>query len=115
MNLLAKESLKSPKTIPSKLTDKEIAALSEQLSDWCIITINDIARLEKTFSFKDFSMALTFTNKIGSLAEALDHHPAILTEWGKCTITWWTHSHRGLLRNDFIMAAKTDQLFEEIC
>jgi len=53
---------------------------------------------------------MTFTNQVGEIAEAQGHHPAILTEWGKVTVTWWTHKIKGLHRNDFIMAAKTDRL-----
>jgi 4a-hydroxytetrahydrobiopterin dehydratase len=70
-----------------------------------------IKRLERTFKFKNFVQALAFTNKVGELAEAEGHHPAILTEWGKVTVTWWTHKIRGLHRNDFVMAAKTDRLY----
>jgi len=55
-------------------------------------------------------VALAFTNRVGALAEAEGHHPALLTEWGRVTVTWWTHKIRGLHRNDFIMAAKTDGL-----
>ena len=62
--------------------------------------------------YKNFDEALTFTNKVGQLAEAEGHHPSILTEWGKVTVTWWTHKIKGLHRNDFIMAAKTDQLYQ---
>ena len=51
-----------------------------------------------------------FTNRVGALAEAEDHHPALLTEWGRVTVTWWTHKIRGLHRNDFIMASKTNRL-----
>ena len=59
--------------------------------------------------FADFAAALDFTNRIGALAESEDHHPAILTEWGRVTIGWWTHVVGGLHRNDFIMAAQTDR------
>jgi 4a-hydroxytetrahydrobiopterin dehydratase len=62
------------------------------------------------FTFNDFAGALAFTNRVGALAEAEGHHPAILTEWGKVTVTWWTHAISGLHRNDFIAAAKTDAL-----
>ncbi len=62
------------------------------------------------FKFKDFVQAGAFTNKIAEIAEQEGHHPAILTEWGKVTVTWWTHKIKGLHRNDFIMAAKTDQV-----
>jgi 4a-hydroxytetrahydrobiopterin dehydratase len=62
------------------------------------------------FRFDDFAQALAFTNAVGELAEAENHHPALLTEWGRVTVTWWTHVSRGLSRNDFVMAAKTDEL-----
>ncbi len=64
-----------------------------------------------SFKFKNFVQSLEFTNQVGALAEAEGHHPALLTEWGRVTVTWWTHKIKGLHRNDFIMAAKTDQLF----
>jgi 4a-hydroxytetrahydrobiopterin dehydratase len=69
-----------------------------------------IQRLEQAFNFPDFADALVFTNAVGALAEQESHHPALLTEWGSVTVTWWTHKIRGLHQNDFIMAAKTDQL-----
>ena len=56
--------------------------------------------------------ALEFTKKVGALAEEEGHHPAPLTEWGSTTVTWWTHKITGLHRNDFIMAAKTDELYQ---
>jgi 4a-hydroxytetrahydrobiopterin dehydratase len=68
-------------------------------------------RLRRIFSFDDFAQALEFTNKVGVLAEEEGHHPALLTEWGRTTVTWWTHKIRGLHRNDFVMAAKTDVLY----
>jgi len=69
-----------------------------------------VRRLERVFTFPDFAAALAFTNRVGATAEAEDHHPALLTEWGRVTVTWWTHSIKGLHRNDFIMAARTDAL-----
>jgi len=62
------------------------------------------------FRFSNFAEALSFTNRVGDLAEAEGHHPAILTEWGQVTVTLWTHAIRGLHRNDFIVAAKIDSL-----
>jgi 4a-hydroxytetrahydrobiopterin dehydratase len=58
----------------------------------------------------DFQQALDFTNKVGQLANQENHHPALLTEWGKVKVDWWTHKIKGLHRNDFIMAAKTDEV-----
>ena len=94
-----------------RLTDEEIAELYPQIPEWKIVEREGVKRLERQFKTRDFAQALVFTNRIGALAEKEDHHPAILTEWGKVTITWWTHIIKGLHRNDFIMAAKTDQLF----
>jgi 4a-hydroxytetrahydrobiopterin dehydratase len=76
-----------------------------------LIERDGIPRLERVFKFKNFAQALAFTNQVGALAEAEDHHPAILTEWGKVTVSWWTHKIKGLHQNDFIMAARTDGLY----
>ncbi len=96
--------------LPS-LSDTEIAALRPQVPAWTIVERDGIRRLERIFKFKTFAQALAFTNRVGAIAEAEDHHPALLTEWGKVTVTWWTHAIRGLHENDFIMAAKTDELY----
>ena len=93
------------------VTDAEIADFKPQVPEWKIVEVDGIKRLERVFKFKDFVSALAFTNKVGELAESEGHHPALLTEWGRVTVTWWTHKIRGLHRNDFIMAAKTDELY----
>jgi 4a-hydroxytetrahydrobiopterin dehydratase len=93
------------------LTEAQIASYQPQVPDWNVITIDAIPRLQRAFNFQNFAQALDFTIKIGEIAEAEAHHPAILTEWGKVTVTWWTHKIRGLHQNDFIMAAKTDALY----
>jgi 4a-hydroxytetrahydrobiopterin dehydratase len=92
------------------LSGAELAELHKQIPDWAIVERDGIQRLERIFKVPDFAAALVLTDKIGALAEAEGHHPAILTEWGRVTVTWWTHKIRGLHRNDVIMAAKTDQL-----
>ncbi|MGI0080917.1 MAG: 4a-hydroxytetrahydrobiopterin dehydratase [Nitrososphaerales archaeon] len=91
-------------------TPEEIANLHPQVASWSIVDRDGIKRLERTFRFKDFKEALAFTNKVGDTAEEEGHHPSILTEWGRVSVTWWTHKINGLHRNDFIMAAKTDRL-----
>ena len=67
-------------------------------------------RLEKRFAFKDFKQALEFTNRVGAVAEAQDHHPDIALSWGKVGIVLWTHSVGGLSENDFVLAAKVESL-----
>ncbi|MBA2285230.1 MAG: 4a-hydroxytetrahydrobiopterin dehydratase [Ktedonobacteraceae bacterium] len=93
------------------LSDAEITQLRPQVPAWNNLEVDGIRRLEKVFRFDTFVHALAFTNAVGTLAEQEGHHPALLTEWGKVTVTWWTHTIGGLHRNDFIMAAKTDQAY----
>ena len=95
------------------LTDAEIAELSPQVPEWQVVQREGIKRLERVFGFRNFAQALAFTNRVGEQAEKEGHHPALLTEWGKVTVTWWTHKIGGLHQNDFIMAARTDELAEE--
>lgn len=93
------------------LTENEIAEFLPQVPEWKVVEHEGIKRLERIYSFDDFALALAFTNKVAELAEEEDHHPALLTEWGSVKVTWWTHKIKGLHSNDFILAAKTDQLF----
>ncbi|MGD9018613.1 MAG: 4a-hydroxytetrahydrobiopterin dehydratase [Desulfuromonadales bacterium] len=90
-------------------TATEIEQYLPQLPGWRITEADGIKRLEKSFSCKDFAGALALTNRIGAIAEQENHHPAIVTEWGRVTVSWWTHVIAGLHVNDFIMAAKTDR------
>lgn len=86
----------------------QIAIYKPQIPDWNVI---DDKKLEREFKFKDFSEALEFVNKVGEIAELDDHHPDInLYNWNKVTITLWTHKIKGLFLNDFILAAKIDEL-----
>ena len=94
------------------LTDAEIAQMHPQVPEWQVIQREGIKRLQRVFGFRNFAQALAFTNRVGEQAEKEGHHPALLTEWGKVTVTWWTHKIGGLHQNDFIMAARTDELFE---
>jgi 4a-hydroxytetrahydrobiopterin dehydratase len=94
------------------VTEAEIAELSPRVPDWQLVEREGIKRLERVFGFRNFAEALAFTDRVGERAEEEGHHPALLTEWGRVTVTWWTHKIGGLHRNDFIMAAKTDELSE---
>lgn len=94
------------------LTEAEIAELRPQVSEGDVVQREGISRLERVFGFHNFAQALAFSNSVGEQAEQEGHHPALLTEWGRVTVTWWTHAIGGLHRNDFIMAAKTDEISE---
>ncbi|MGK7874417.1 MAG: 4a-hydroxytetrahydrobiopterin dehydratase [Xenococcaceae cyanobacterium] len=107
--------LKQQKCIPCSgdsppVSQAEIEELKTQIPDWKIIDHEGQLRLECIYKFPDFKTAIAFTNRVGDEAEKEGHHPALLTEWGKVTVTWWTHAISGLHKNDFIMAAKTDAI-----
>jgi 4a-hydroxytetrahydrobiopterin dehydratase len=94
-----------------KVTAEEMRTLLPQIRHWQVEAVDGIDQLVRAFEFPDFEAALDFTNRVGRIAEEEDHHPSILTEWGKATVRWWTHKIGGLHRNDFIMAAKTDEVY----
>lgn len=95
------------------VTEAERNALMAELPDWTVIEREGIAQLEKQFLFRNFKLAWALTDKVAALAEAEGHHPEITLEWGKVTVRWWSHSAKGLHKNDFICAAKTDALLAE--
>ena len=95
-----------------RMTAREINERLPEVPDLQVIEEDNIPRLQRVFKFKDFSQALEFTNRVGEVAEKEEHHPLIMTEWGRVTLRWWTHKIHGLHLNDFIMAARSDQLYE---
>ncbi|MBN2500570.1 MAG: 4a-hydroxytetrahydrobiopterin dehydratase [Anaerolineales bacterium] len=94
------------------LSPAEIEAMRPEVPDWQVVEEDGVPKLTRTFKFKNFAQALAFTNRVGEIAEEQDHHPVLVTEWGKVTVTWWTHAIAGLHRNDFIMAARSDELYK---
>jgi 4a-hydroxytetrahydrobiopterin dehydratase len=95
------------------LTREEIERYHKEVPDWDVIEENGQPKLKRVIKFKNFAQALDFTNQVGAVAEEEDHHPALLTEWGKVTVWWWTHVIKGLHTNDFVMAAKVDELYRK--
>ena len=89
--------------------DQQIDLLKD-LDGW-IIDDSDISKLVKEFKFKNYEQSIGFANLIANLAEAEDHHPKIILEWGRVTLEWWSHKIKGLHMNDFICAAKSDETF----
>lgn len=92
------------------VTHEEVAELRPQIPDWELTNHDGIDRLQRAFKFGNFADALAFAGTLGSTADAEGHHPRLTVEWGRVGVDWWTHKIRGLHRNDFIMAAKTDAL-----
>ena len=112
MNQLATQTCEACRADSPRVSAQEKAGLLKEIPAWKVVERDGIERLERVFTFEDFAQALAFTEQVGALAEEAGHHPALLTEWGRVTVTWWTHKIRGLHRNDFIMAARTDALLK---
>ncbi|AQU82601.1 MULTISPECIES: 4a-hydroxytetrahydrobiopterin dehydratase [unclassified Halomonas] len=94
------------------LDSKACKTYQAALPEWQIIDHDGIMKLTRRFTFRNFADALTFTQRVGELAEQAGHHPSIVIEWGKATVTWWSHDIKGLHLNDFILAARTDEVAE---
>ncbi|HET7231324.1 MAG TPA: 4a-hydroxytetrahydrobiopterin dehydratase [Longimicrobium sp.] len=114
MSELAKGQCEPCRKGAPRVTDAQAAELLREVPEWAIVERDGIKRLERVFSFLDFARAMAFTVRVGEVAEEQGHHPALLTEWGRVTVTWWTHKIRGLHQNDFIMAARTDDVHRSL-
>ena len=97
-----------------KMTYEEATELQQTISKWAIIKKTDILHLERTFKFKNFAQAISFAQSVAKTSEDEGHHPRLIVEWGLVNVEWWTHKIHGLHRNDFIMAAKTDEIHNRI-
>ena len=90
----------------------EIHKYQKQVDGWKIIkNEKKIYFLEKKFKFKNFLESQKFINTVGEISENENHHPDILFGWGYAKISITTHAIEGLSENDFILAAKIDQIF----
>jgi len=110
MSDLIKQKCVACRADAPRVADDELPKLLKEIPDWQPISTESVLKLNKVFNFENYAEAVSFTNKVAQLAEEEDHHPAILLEWGRVEVTWWTHKIGGLHRNDFIAAAKTDLL-----
>ena len=90
------------------LTIQEAQTLLKDIPAWMLSP--DVKKVARQFTFKNFSEALAFTNKVGAIAEEEGHHPDITLSWGKVGIELTTHAIGGLSENDFILAAKIDAI-----
>jgi 4a-hydroxytetrahydrobiopterin dehydratase len=91
-----------------RLVGGELEKLKSQISGWQVV---DEHHLWKAYSFPDFRTALDFVNKSGAIAEDEGHHPDLFLSWGKVEVKIWTHKIDGLTENDFVLAAKIDQVY----
>lgn len=92
------------------LTPGEIAKLAPHVPGWMVTIVDGHPSLQKTFKFKDFVGSVSFVNAIKDIAEAEGHHPDLHIHWNQVRVENWTHATGGLHQNDFILAAKIDQI-----
>jgi 4a-hydroxytetrahydrobiopterin dehydratase len=110
---LSKQNCEACRADAPKISDDDLKMLMPNIPDWNIVVVDGVMQLSREFEFRNFEQAMAFSNRVGEIAEAEDHHPAILTEWGQVTVTWWSHKIKGLHRNDLIMAARTDEVYAD--
>lgn len=96
------------------LTSADIEQLSHRLPEWSRISVDGVMRLERTFHLTDYATALSFTQLLGELADAANHHPTVLVQREHVIVAWWTMSTKSLTQIDLVMAERTDRLFEAI-
>jgi 4a-hydroxytetrahydrobiopterin dehydratase len=94
-----------------QVSGKQLLQLHREVPHWHLFKCDGCTRLQRIFTFATFSEALSFADGIGRLAQAEGHFPTILIEWGRVEVRWWTPAIKGVYKNDFIMAAKTDHLY----
>jgi len=107
---LANRTLSRCDSSASPLSVEEITLLLNDIDHWNLATEGSTTRITKEYKFKNYLLAQEFANKVADLAELENHHPRVCIEWGKAKVCWWTHSINGLFINDFIMAARCDEI-----
>ena len=112
MTKLSKSSCEACRVDAPVLQDNEIKELLSQVPSWKVFEEDNVKKIICSFIFLSYEDSLNFLSKVADIAEKEDHHPEIILEWGKVTVTWWSHKIKGLHKNDFICASKTDALFD---
>ena len=110
---LSEQSCEACRIDAPLISEDEKRTLFPLIPEWKVQTVEGIEQLTRVYTFNNFEAALDFANLVGDIAEEEGHHPALLVEWGRVTVNWWSHKIKGLHKNDAIMAAKTDQLFSK--
>lgn len=90
------------------LTKQEAESYIKETPAWELG--KDAAKIIRSWKFRNFKQALSFVNKVGEIAETQGHHPDITVGWGYCTVELQTHAIQGLHENDFIVAAKINDI-----
>jgi 4a-hydroxytetrahydrobiopterin dehydratase len=92
------------------LMEAEARTEMRDLDGWSLLQVTGIWQLLKNYPTANFLQALALAQRISCLAQAENHHPEITIAWGRCTVSWWTHTLNGLHANDIRMAAASDEV-----
>ena len=111
MKPLSKSNCEACSADAKTLSADEIDTLLKEVEDWDLITDDNIQKLTRSFDTGNYAKSMAFTNAVAKLAEASDHHPLLIVEYGTVTVVWWSHKIKGLHLNDFIMASRTSDAF----
>jgi len=112
LNSLVNEKCKIVNRGSSTIIGSELTNYIEMVSGWELRNRCDLLILSKKFEYSDYVCGLNFVKDIANISEQNNHHPRIIFEYSMVIVNWWTHSINGLHRNDFVMAAKTDECWK---
>ena len=96
------------------LTLPEWETMLSLIPNWRVIKPEKIEQLSRVFLVDDYNQAMVLANRISRLSDMCDHHPTLIIKWGSVTVIWWSHVISGLHKNDCIMAAKTDEIYNQL-
>ena len=113
MNNLSQQSCSACEIGAPLVPKDQIDSLLANLDGWAVED-SSIDRLLKKYTFQSYAAAMEFTKLIADLAESEGHHPKITLEWGLVSLEWWSHKIKGLHMNDFICAAKSDEMYSSL-
>lgn len=111
MSALVEQRCEACRADSPVVSESKRAELLTELREWACEPVAGVDQLIAHFSFEDFVSGLTFVQRVADIAEAENHHPRLVLEWGRVEVSWWTHTIRGLHMNDFILAARTSALY----
>jgi len=97
-----------------RIDEKKFASYSSEVPTWDSVVIGNVPHLQKTFEFNHEHEVMMFARELMNLADKEEHHPDIMCQADQVTVMWWTQAIDDLHINDFIMAAKTDSISENI-
>ncbi len=114
MNNLSEKACTACRAGSPGLEQEELNDGLKQLPGWELVHIDGVPQLRRVYAFSNFVAAMKFAQTLGELAETYGHHPALLVEWGRLEVRWWTHKIKGVHENDLIMAAKSEAAYADL-